>query len=72
MYMTECNLYLFLLQICFTVMILNFWTDRLGKQCILRSDFSKIRVFTVCYSICIIWRCHTMVEPLILNLRDNS
>ena len=38
--------------------------------CEIRYDFVKPkRVFTVCYSICIIWWFHTIVEPLLLTFR---
>ena len=56
-----------------TVMTLSFWTDGLGKQCRPRSDRSSrsslIRVFTVCYSICIFLSKFPKVWPLCFNFR---
>ena len=61
-------------------MVLNFQTG-FCKQCGLDQIVSSlleelcsernslIRVYTVCYSICIIWRYNTRIEPLSLNLR---
>ena len=57
------------------VMILNFRTDRCGHtvqtqiRLLWPKSYCLIRVFTVCYSICIFSRYHAMVEPLSLNFR---
>ena len=49
-----------------TVMMLSFRTDRSG-QTVQRS--SLIRVYTVCYSLCIFWTRYSMVEPHYTNFR---
>ena len=47
------------------VWILNFWKDRLGQT--VQNQMRLLLVVTVCYSIHIIYRYHTMIEPLSLN-----
>ena len=51
-----------------TVMFLSFRTDRSG-QTVQTQTSSLIRVYTVCYSVCIVWTHYSMVEPHSSNFR---